>query len=744
MGTKWKSSLVIMIICAILFTFGVSGIFLLADHGNYYAHKSYFHTSEFRYEEVQRFTNLIGTFEVNDLSIEEAKEKITVSDEEIEEHRYRYGDLAEQIESINHRYEGLIQEALDSDNQQAADVYKKERDTKIEDITMNFESDEHVEAKIIKEKEQIIDEYYKERESYRSLYEELKNSFQYYFKDNSSGKIYTNIESSNPSLNDINDREMYYTESLTIDNVQMIEYEIPNSEVVYEMVEGSYTTLEGKIGVPKSLPSYNVFVIHYDEYKKEQIVYWTVVGLNIIALFLSLIIFKKAKHSRAELIRWKKYYDKIPIDVRAILFAITLLYIPGMFFLFGFVVFEVTTVSLLEIVIAVFGFAIGLFLALLQLVYILATLKEWNKLKTQWEHSISYRLFKELKKIIVVLVDKLKVAFLDQTTGTQIILLFGAVFILGLTALIVSVHPIFFFVYLAILGGVGIPIALMIINKIGEFNRIVETTDELAKGNLSHNLQVKGYSVLSKLAQNINKLKSGVKESQTEQAKSERLKTELITNVSHDLRTPLTSIITYTELLKEQEGLTDEGSAYLEIIDRKSKRLKVLIDDLFEVSKMTSGTIELNKEKVDLVQLLQQALGEYDDLINDSTLQFRVTHDDPPLNALVDGQKLWRVFDNLIGNILKYSLDYSRVYINLTANDRNAIITFKNVSKYELNENTDELFERFKRGDTSRHTDGSGLGLAIAQSIVELHEGSLDIQTDGDLFKVTITLAIEE
>src|SRR5690606_2041768 len=146
---------------------------------------------------------------------------------------------------------------------------------------------------------------------------------------------------------------------------------------------------EGKIGVPKSLPSYNVFVIHHDEYKKEQIVYWTVVGLNIIALFLSLIIFKKAKHSRAELIIWKKYYDIIPIDVRAILFAITLLYIPGMFLLFGFVVFEVTTVSLLEIVIAVFGFAIGLFLALLQLVYILATLKEWNKLKTQWEHSIS-------------------------------------------------------------------------------------------------------------------------------------------------------------------------------------------------------------------------------------------------------------------------------------------------------------------------------------------------------------------
>ena len=225
-----------------------------------------------------------------------------------------------------------------------------------------------------------------------------------------------------------------------------------------------------------------------------------------------------------------------------------------------------------------------------------------------------------------------------------------------------------------------------------------------------------------------------------EQAKSERLKTELITNVSHDLRTPLTSIITYSELLKTPDLSEADRAAYIEVIDRKSKRLKVLIDDLFEASKMASGSVELIKERVDLVQLLQQALAEHNEEIDQTSLKFRVTNPETPLYSIVDGQKLWRVFDNLINNILKYSLENTRVFMSLQKVDDKAMITFKNITKYELAESVDELFERFKRGDESRHTEGSGLGLAIAKSIVDLHEGNLDIEVDGDLFKVTITL----
>jgi signal transduction histidine kinase len=170
--------------------------------------------------------------------------------------------------------------------------------------------------------------------------------------------------------------------------------------------------------------------------------------------------------------------------------------------------------------------------------------------------------------------------------------------------------------------------------------------------------------------------------------------------------------------------------------------LKVLIDDLFEASKMASGNIELLKEKVDLTQLLQQALAEYNEKIDESTLQFRVTNPEKPVYAVVDGQKMWRVFDNIIGNILKYSLDNTRVYIAMNQVGEKVEISFKNIAKYELGGDVNELFERFKRGDASRQTEGSGLGLAIAKSIVDLHDGELEIDVDGDLFKVTITLSV--
>jgi signal transduction histidine kinase len=186
----------------------------------------------------------------------------------------------------------------------------------------------------------------------------------------------------------------------------------------------------------------------------------------------------------------------------------------------------------------------------------------------------------------------------------------------------------------------------------------------------------------------------------------------------------------------------EDRKAYLEIIDRKSQRLKGLIDDLFEVSKMASGNMELVKEKVDINQLLQQALAEHNSSMQESNLHFRISSPEAPILAMVDGQKIWRVFDNLIGNIIKYSLENSRVYINIQRAGDKVNISLKNISKYELNDQSEELYERFKRGDTSRHTEGSGLGLAIAKSIVDLHDGSLNIETDGDLFKVTISLRV--
>ena len=198
--------------------------------------------------------------------------------------------------------------------------------------------------------------------------------------------------------------------------------------------------------------------------------------------------------------------------------------------------------------------------------------------------------------------------------------------------------------------------------------------------------------------------------------------------------------MTYSELLKKEDISEEERKKYIDIVEQKSKRLKVLIDDLFEVSKMASGNIELVIERVDIVQLMNQALGEYDEKIKESSLAFKVSSSSPHIYAMVDGRKMWRVFDNIISNILKYSLENTRVYISTKETDNNIIISFKNISKYELEENIVELLERFKRGDKSRNTEGSGLGLAIAQSIVDNHGGKLDIELDGDLFKTIVTL----
>lgn len=274
--------------------------------------------------------------------------------------------------------------------------------------------------------------------------------------------------------------------------------------------------------------------------------------------------------------------------------------------------------------------------------------------------------------------------------------------------------------------------------KADYLNEILKATEEITCGNLDYIIKENKGGVLGKIAHNINNMKEGYKKSLEEQVKSERLKTELITNVSHDLKTPLTSIINYIDLLKKEDLSKYEISGYISVLDRKSKRLKALIEDLFEASKMSSGSVELNIEKIDITALLKQSIAEFEEKIKNSSLKLKFKYNDKKIYANLDGKKTWRVFENLINNIIKYSQPNTRVYIDLIETDTKIIITMKNISHYEMDFTSDEIFERFKRGDKARNTEGSGLGLAIAKSIVELQGGNLNINIDGDLFKVII------
>ncbi|WP_261178751.1 HAMP domain-containing sensor histidine kinase [Anaerobacillus sp. CMMVII] len=434
--------------------------------------------------------------------------------------------------------------------------------------------------------------------------------------------------------------------------------------------------------------------------------------------------------------KWRPYYEWLALDIRVIAFALTgiltLVFLTSgsiQYYFYNNIMYIIEDQLFLTIISALF-----LFLTYVQGKFLIDKTKDLNSLKAEWKEGIVYSSYKSCCKMINDL-------FLVRSITAQVFVLLGIVSAAFLVVSFVAlVDPYIIAPFILIAFVICLVVLLFILRRTAYLNRIITNVDEIVKGNIHSDIPIKGKSVLAVLAKNINSLKHGVVVSQKEQAKSERLKTELITNVSHDLRTPLTSIITYTELLKGTDVTSEDGKAYIDIIDRKSKRLKVLIDDLFEASKMASGNIELVKEKVDIVQLLHQALAEHNEVLEQSSLQLRVTNPDPPVNVVVDGQRMWRVFDNLIGNILKYSLENTRVYISITTNQDYVVITFKNVTKYELGENVDELFERFKRGDTSRQTDGSGLGLAIAKSIVDLHQGELDIDLDGDLFKVTIKL----
>ena len=276
------------------------------------------------------------------------------------------------------------------------------------------------------------------------------------------------------------------------------------------------------------------------------------------------------------------------------------------------------------------------------------------------------------------------------------------------------------------------------INLLEKLRALNAASSELAKGNFDVTLP-EDMGILSSFAKNLNNIKKGFKVAVEQEVKSQNTKAELITNVSHDLKTPLTSIITYVDLLKKEDLDPVTRKEYIDILDKKSKRLQVLIEDLFEASKASTGDIELNMEELDVVALLRQTLGEMEEKISESTLQIRTKLPEHKVICNLDGARTFRVFENVLSNILKYSLPNSRVYIDAVEDEKTVSLIFKNISAYEMNFHPSEITERLVRGDKSRNTEGSGLGLAIAKSLVELQHGTLNIDIDGDLFKLTIT-----
>ncbi len=340
------------------------------------------------------------------------------------------------------------------------------------------------------------------------------------------------------------------------------------------------------------------------------------------------------------------------------------------------------------------------------------------KNKTAWQHTLVYKAY----------------AHIVSLTSRNWLIFIGEVLIFFITSILIMIQePEAVAISILIIGGYSIIRLYMMLQRDKKINLLLQGVEKIRNGELDHKIEITGIDNFSEIAENINGIADGLNVEVENRLKSERLKTELITNVSHDIRTPLTSIITYIDLLK-----LEFKEEYVEVIEQKAQRLKTLTDDLFEAAKASSGNIAVDFEQVDLQALINQGIGELDEKIKESGLDFKLSVEKIYVRA--DGKLLWRVMENLLANIFKYALPHSRVYIDVVELENKAKIMIKNISNYELNIDPEELTKRFTRGDESRNSEGSGLGLAIAKNLIELQEGEFQIQIDGDLFKVVIFL----
>ena len=353
------------------------------------------------------------------------------------------------------------------------------------------------------------------------------------------------------------------------------------------------------------------------------------------------------------------------------------------------------------------------------------------KVHTFWRDSLLWQLGRLLKRIVLRLYDNSHIV-------SRILIPF----------LIIAAFNLF----MGILGTVGILfagivdifVAALLYMERKDLQKIVEGTQTIGSGDFGFKIDdSKMHGENRALAEAVNSIGDGIQEAVATSMKDERLKADLITNVSHDIKTPLTSIINFVNLLKRENIQDEKIKGYIEVLDSKSQRLKQLTDDLVEASKISSGNISLQMERLNFVELINQTVGEFSEKMNEKCLDLIANMPEKPVYIEADSRRIWRVVENLFGNVYKYALEGSRVYLDLAVKETDgqklASFSMKNISAQSLNISADELTERFIRGDVSRSTEGSGLGLSIARNLTELQNGKFDIYLDGDLFKVIIT-----
>lgn len=717
MATKWKNSL--LLIFAVIFCLG-----------GWYT----------TYVSSNRMNTVDNTFyEMNNNVVESVYLKENLADfkptkledislDQVEIYRHRYGDLGTQISDIKSQYQERLELAVE---EKTKETLQKERDDKIKAIVENFTDDEAVKKKIIDEEMTYIKKNKKTiEEDIKPYLSDANELYHYFFKDTQTGDVYTNVEGLNKYSTETEVREKL--KSQAVGKVKNFEYGINLYNFIKPeatqsgLFQTSVANLKGSYVIPKG----SFLDTKIKEQEKEAEFFSKLIYVGIFSMLIGIGILYFYVNSKMLI----DFMNKIPLDVATVVFL-------GL----GFVAAAQALViypynvgnSLRNMRMLVSPVVIGTACLLISFVMLKVL---WQKLlpkyrkvdlKEVWQDSAFYKLYEKIISIFNKLPfsSKIGVIFL--------------VVVANLFALFILRRMYFSSFYRMILLGVMVVVILVEIRLVYlALKRTKKIMEQSKNWMVEYDQPVSQDTSLKELDRELTQLNKLIETSQKDTVQSEMLKTELLTNVSHDLRTPLTSIITYGDLLK-QESLTDDNrKEYIEIINKKAQRMKHLIDDLFEVTKMNNGEIILDKSEVNLTQLLQQSVSEYSEEFEDHHLKFIFNKPEEAINLPLDGERMWRVFDNIFGNAIKYSMPETRVYLKLEKQNDMAKIELKNISQHELNEEADQLMEKFKRGDSSRHTEGSGLGLAIINSIVSLHDGNIDIQVDGDLFKLTIYLPL--
>ncbi|HBH3840856.1 TPA: two-component sensor histidine kinase [Clostridioides difficile] len=488
---------------------------------------------------------------------------------------------------------------------------------------------------------------------------------------------------------------------------------------VYEVDEG----FEAYISFPEE-PTiedgivYTNFQIFKQATEKVRLFFVASLSLAIICL-LSIILYSKIK---GEVLKRNNVflliYSKIPMEFNVILVSISIAILIMYALAVSYHIDVIALVSLSLLIVSNNIFFINVQLSYLEnkmcifQTSIIVRLILWL-IKTVREISNAIKKVSLARKVIVIVIISLALIMVISTLSIGIGLLFSICIFLGFT--------------------------IYITKRLSYLSYVIEGTERIKKGELDYKIKITGNDNFTSLAENINNIGEGLDRAIEEQVKSERMKSDLITNVFHDLKTPLTSIINYVDLIKKEESIQPEYiNDYINVLESKSKRLKLLIEDLFEASRVSSGNIELQISKIDLVQLLRQSIGELEEKLSKNNLYLKLNVPNDKVYIWADGRRMYRVFENLLSNIAKYSLEETRVYIDVYDYGENVKVTMKNISSYELNFDPSEIMERFKRADESRNTEGSGLGLAIARDLVDLQGGKFYIEIDGDLFKANL------